>query len=157
MALENVPYRLVTDGIAHVFQRPDDAVVPPGAVLLGQPYHWRLQLRIDSGAPWRLALSRAIEFLHYELPVPGYDGLRFNDAGHLLKGLFTQPPANLGQGLAFPVAQSYTPLNLLTQDAVFHHQILVTQEELLVHRTRDRRQELLPIHASFHLRRRLSH
>jgi hypothetical protein len=107
------------------------------------------------GAPWHLALPRAIEFLRHELPVPGQDGLRFNDAGHLLKGLFTRLPAHLSQGHAFHVAQSYAPLDLLMQDAVFHHQGLVTQEELLVHRTRDIRQELLPIHTSLHLRCRL--
>ena len=51
MSLEDVPHGLVTDGIAHVFESSNDAVVRPGAILLGESKHQSLQLRIGWGVP----------------------------------------------------------------------------------------------------------
>src|SRR5437016_4359787 len=70
MALEDVTHRLVTEGILEVGQGADDPVVAPGAILLCHTDDQRLQLLVDPGTPWGLALLRTVKLLGYELTVP---------------------------------------------------------------------------------------
>ena len=67
-----------------------------------------------------------------------------------LQGLLAQLLAKHSQGGAFSVCQRYTAMELVTQDAVFRSQVCVAQAQFLIHRSRDMRKELLPIHGSFH-------
>jgi hypothetical protein len=64
--------------------------------------------------------------------LPAEDGVRFDDAGHLLQGFLAQFLADLGQGLPFRVTELNPPFDLVAQDAVFCDQVLDSQEESLV-------------------------
>ena len=71
------------------------------------------------------------------LPVPGRTVSRLDDRGYLCKRLLAQPLADLGEGLPLPVSQAYAAGDLLTEKPVLRHQVLVTQQEFLVHRSGD--------------------
>jgi len=86
----------------------------------------------------------------HKLAVPGEDGLGLRDCRNVFQGLLAQLLAKHSQGGAFSVCQRYTAMELVTQDAVFRSQVCVAQAQFLIHRSRDMRKELLPIHGSFH-------
>src|SRR6266850_2271372 len=148
MALQDVADRLVTDGVAQIGQGSHDAVIAPRAILLRHAHHQGLQLCRDLRASKRLALLGTIELLGHQLAVPREDRVGCDDAGDLRQRLLAQLLSNLGQGLALAITQAYTTVDLVAQDAIFGHQVLVAQQEFLIHRTRDIRKQLLPIHPS---------
>ncbi len=76
---------------------------------------------------------RAIKLLGDQFAVPAEDGVRFDDRGDVCQGFLAQLVADLRQGLALAITQPYTALELIAEQAIFGHQILMTQEELLVH------------------------
>jgi hypothetical protein len=125
MALEDVAHGLVTDRRAQVGQDPHDAIVAPRAIFLRQAHHQRLQLRVNRGTSWGLALLGAVTLLGHELTVPGEDGVGCDDLRDFLQGLLAQLLADHRQGLALAVTQSETPLELVAQDAVLRHQVLI--------------------------------
>jgi hypothetical protein len=95
-----------------------------------------------------LPVLGAVTFLRHQLPVPGENSVGLDDGGHLRQGLFAQLLANLGGRLAFPIIQSYAAPDLLAQDPVFCHEVLVAPQEFLIDRSCNIRQQQLPIHAS---------
>ena len=103
MTLENVAHGLVADDIAQVLQGPDDAIVSPGTILLGEPHHQRLQCGIDWWAPCWLALPRAVELSRHQGMVLGEDGLGLDDSGHFGQGLPAELFPNLGQCLPLAI------------------------------------------------------
>src|SRR5262245_48590124 len=130
------------------FRAPTMRSYPPGTILLGQLYHQGLQLRIDWGVPWRLALPRAIELFRHQPAVPGEDGLGLDDGGHVSQGLPLELFPNLGQRLPLAVAQPYTTRDLLAEDTVFCDRICIANQQLLVHRARDVSQHVLRLRMS---------
>ena len=90
-------------GVAQVGQGPDDAVIAPGAILLGHADNQGLQLRVYLGTAWGLALLGAVKFLGHELAVPGENGVGLDDGGDFLEGLLAQLLADLSQRLALAV------------------------------------------------------
>src|SRR5262245_29304512 len=146
MALEDVAHRLVADRQAHVGQRADNAVIAPGTILLGYTHDQGLQLWINPGASRRLTLRRAVKFLGHELPVPAKNRVRLDDRGHVLESLLPELLATLGQGFAFAIRQPQPARDLVAQDAILCHQILVTQQQSLIDSPRDIRQQLFPVH-----------
>ena len=54
--------------------------------------------------------------------------------------------AKLGQGFAFAIRQPQPARDLVAQDAILCHQILVTQQQFLINSPRDIRQQLFPVH-----------
>src|SRR5438876_4928915 len=76
----------------------------------------------------------------------GYRDTTLDDRGHFLQGLLAELLANHGEGFALAVTQVYAPLDLMAQDAILRHQILVAQEQFLIDCSRDVRQQGLPIH-----------
>jgi hypothetical protein len=152
MTFEDIAHGLVTDRITQIGQRTHNAIVAPRAIVLGQPHHQGLQLRIDRGAPWCLPFPGAVKFLRDELPVPGEDGVGLDDAGHLLQGLFPELHAECGQGFALTAAQPDTAFDLLAQYPVVCHQIRMAQAQFLIDGSRDIRQQCLSIHTPCPLR-----
>ena len=146
MALEDVAHRLVTDGVAQVGQGADDPVIAPGAILLGHAHDQGLQLLVDRGATRSLALLGAVKLLGHELAVPAENRVGLDDRGHFLQGLLAQLLADLGQGLALAITQPHTPCDLVAQDAIFRHQVLVAQQQFLIDGPRDIRQQVFPVH-----------
>ena len=146
MALQDVAHGLVTDGVAQVGQGADDPIIAPGAILLRHAHHQRLQLLVDRGTARGLALLGAVKLLRHEFAVPAENRVGLDDRGHFLQGLLAQLLADLGQGLALAVAQPDTPLDLMAEDAIFGHQVLVAQQQFLIDCPRDICQQVFPVH-----------
>jgi hypothetical protein len=113
MALEDIPYGLVTNCIAEVRQGTDDPVVAPGAILPCHTYHQGFQLLLDLGPSQGFPVLGAVKLLRHELTVPGKNRLGLDDGGHFLKGLLPQLLTNLGQCLAFAIGQPHPACDLV--------------------------------------------
>jgi hypothetical protein len=87
VALEDIADRLIADLITQIGQCPTNAVIAPVTVLLGQANDQPLDLLLDprpAGAPTSF---RAIKLAGDKLAVPGQDGVRPGDIGHLAENL----------------------------------------------------------------------
>src|SRR6266581_7000019 len=146
MALENVPHRLITHSVSQVCQSPDDAVIAPGAILLGHADNQGLESRVYFGTAWGLALRRAVEFLRHQPAVPGENGVRGDDGGDFLESLLAELLADFSQCLAFAVRQLHTTSDLVAQEAILCHQVLIAQQQCLIDGSRDIRQQVFPVH-----------
>ncbi len=132
MPLKNIPHGLIADGISQVLQGARDAVIAPGAILLGHAHHQVLQLLVYAGSSWRGPVLRAIKLLRHELTMPGQNRVGLHDGGNLLQRLLAQLLADLCEGFALAVGQVDPSLDLLTQDAVLRRQVFVAEQEGLV-------------------------
>src|ERR1017187_10207081 len=125
-------------------QRPHNPIIAPGPILLG---HANNQLLIFSVDPWPARGSpflRAIELAGDEPSVPCQDGVRQGGSRHLAECLATQSMANLAELRSLRVRKLQQPLQLGLQDPVFSSQILVPQQQLMVHRPSDVGQDPCP-------------
>jgi hypothetical protein len=68
----------------------------------------------------------AVKLLGHERAVPAENRVGLDDLRHFLQSLLSQPLADLGQGLALAVTQPHAPFDLIAQDAILRHQVLVT-------------------------------
>jgi hypothetical protein len=125
MAIEDIPYGLVTQGITERHQGTGNAIIAPGAILLSQTHHQGFQLRMHSGTSRRFPLLRAVKLLRHELAVPSEDRLRGDDCGDLRQGFLPQLLPKLGQSLPLAIAQLHATCDLLAQNPVFCHQVFV--------------------------------
>ena len=57
--------------------------------------------------------------------MPAKNRVRLDDRGHVLEGLLAQLLADLGQSLALAITQPHASLDLVAQDAILRHQVLV--------------------------------
>src|SRR5262249_6579368 len=128
MALQDVPHGLVTDGVPEGRQGADDPVITPGAILVGHADDQRLQLRVDRGATWSLTLRRAVKLLRHELLVPAKNRVWLDDRGDSLEGLLAQLLTNGSQGRTFAIRQPHTACDLVTEDTILRHQVLIAQQ-----------------------------
>ncbi len=100
---QDIAHGLVTERVPEIGQGADNTIIAPGTILLRHAHHQRLQLRVDRGAPRRLALLRAVTLLGHELTVPAENRVRLDDRGHVLEGLLAPLLANGSQGHAFAI------------------------------------------------------
>ena len=128
MALEDVAHRLRTDGPAQVGQSANDPVIAPGAILLCQTHDQGLELLVNHGAAGGFALVGTVELLSDERAVPAKKRVRLDDMSDLFQCLLSQLCANLRQAPSLCVSQVDTPFDLLTQYAVFCHEILIAHQ-----------------------------
>src|SRR5450830_801975 len=129
-------------------QRPHNPVIAPGPILLGHANNQFLNFSVD---PWPARGSpflRAIELAGDEPSVPCQDGVRQGGSRHLAECLATQSTANLAELRSLCVRELQPPLQLTPQDPVFSSQILVPQQQLMVHRPSDVGQDTCPLHKS---------
>ena len=75
----------------------------------------------------------AIELLRDQLPILGQDRVRFSYTSNFPQSLPSHTLSDLGQGDAFWVGQSQTRRKLGPEDPVFRGQILILQQQFLVH------------------------
>jgi hypothetical protein len=87
----------------------------------------------------------------HELAMPTENGLGFDDRGDFLQGLLPQLLTDLGEGLALAIRSAHTARDLVAQDAIFGHQVLVAQQQFLIDRPCNVCEQCLPIHALLHL------
>src|SRR6266487_4053481 len=125
MALENVPYRLVTDRVTQIGQGTDDPVVTPGAILLRHADNQGLQLCVNSGTAWRLPLYRTVKLLGTQCAMPGEDGVRCDHLRDFRQCLLPQLLTDCGERLAFAICQPHTARDLVAQDASFRDEIFI--------------------------------
>src|SRR5450830_410449 len=129
-------------------QRPHNPVIAPGPILLGHANNQFLNFSVD---PWPARGSpflRAIELAGDEPSVPCQDGVRQGGSRHLAECLATQSTANLAKLRSLRVRKLQPPLQLAPQDPVFSSQILIPQQQLMVHRPRNVGQDTCPLHES---------
>ena len=81
--------------------------------------------------------------------MPGQDGVGVDDVGDFFQDFLPQLLADGGQRFAFAVTQSDAPLDLVAKDTVLRHQILVAEQQGLIHRSRDIREQGFPVHRRF--------
>jgi len=96
MAFQDVAHGLVTDDISEIGQGADDAIIPPGTILLRHAHHQILYGLVNRGASRSLALWGAVELLGHELTIPAKNRIGLDDRGHVLQGLLPQLVANFG-------------------------------------------------------------
>src|SRR6266481_871166 len=127
-------------------ERPHNPIITPGPVLLGDANNQFLDLSVD---PWPARGStcpRCIELASDEPSIPSQDGLRQGGSRHLAEGLAADPIPNLAELRSLSVREAQAPLHLGLQDPVFSGQILIPQQQLLVHGPRDVGQDTCPLH-----------
>jgi hypothetical protein len=93
-----------------------------------------------------LTLIGAIELLGDQLAMPAQNRVGLGSLRDFFSRLLAQFLTNLGQGLALGVTQLDTSFDLVTEDAIFSHQVFVTEQEFLIDRARDIGQQRFPIH-----------
>jgi hypothetical protein len=59
------------------------------------------------------------------LTVPSENGVGLDDLDDFLQGFLPQLLADLRQGLALAVTQPHTSLELIAENAIFGHQVLI--------------------------------
>jgi hypothetical protein len=148
MAFQDVPDGLVTDRVSEVRQGANDPIIAPGAILPRHTHDQGLQLWINRGAPWGLALPGTIKLLGDQLAVPAENGVRLDERGHFLQSLLAELLADLGEGLPLAIIQPDASFKLVAQDAILRHQVLVTQQQFLIDGPGDIRQQMFPVHCS---------
>jgi hypothetical protein len=57
--------------------------------------------------------------------MPSENRLGLDDLGHCREGLLAQLLADYGKGLALAIAQPNAPFELVAEDAIFCHQVLI--------------------------------
>jgi hypothetical protein len=82
---------------------------------------------VDFGTAWRLPLLGAVELLGDQCAVPAEHRLGLDDLGHALEGLLAQLLANLSQGFSLAITQAYATFDLVAQDVIFGHEVLIAQ------------------------------
>src|SRR5450830_691409 len=127
---------------------PHNPIIAPGPILLGHANNQFLNFSVD---PWPAPGStcpRAIELASDEPSIPCQDGVRQGGSRDVAEGLAAQSMANLAELRSLGVREPQAPLQLGLQDPVFSSQILISQQQLLVHGPRDAGQDTSPLHKS---------
>src|SRR5215510_11098047 len=148
VTFQDVAHGLSADCIAQVGQCTYNAVISPGAILLGHPYHYVFNLLRDvRTADRRLGLG-TITLLVRTHTVPRQDGIGLGYCRYLFQSFFAQLLAHRGEFSALAHCELHPTLNLLAEEPIFGHQVGIAQAEFLIDGTRDRGEQLLPIHVS---------
>src|ERR1700716_4138168 len=90
----------------------------------------------SGGRPGNPTYFRAIELARDQPSVPCQDRIRQGRIRHLAKHLAAQSTADLAELRSLGVREPQPALQLGLQNSVFSSQILIPQEQLLVHRSR---------------------
>jgi hypothetical protein len=131
--------------VAKVTKGADDAVITPTRIFLGQADNQLLDFGLDGWPPGSSVL-RAVELLGDQPPMPIKDGSRFDDGSDLLESPPAEFFADLGQGDPFSVGEEEPSFDLTAKDSVLGGEVLVSFEQLLVHRPSDEGKQCLPAH-----------
>src|SRR6266567_5450857 len=86
------------------------------------------------GRPGALRCWEPSNFCATSVRVPGENRVRFDDSGHCFQGLLPQLLTNLGECCALAIRQPHTTGDLVVQDTILCHQVLVAQQQFLIDR-----------------------
>src|SRR5262249_7312187 len=148
VTLEDIPDRLVTDGIAQVGQSTHNAIIAPGAILAGHPHHEVFDLLVHARTADSLMHLGRLTLLVRERAVPGEDGIGRGNRRDLLECFPTQLLTQLSEGVTVTITQRHATRDLLAEDAVLCCEVCVTEPEFFGDRFAKRSQQLLPVHRS---------
>jgi hypothetical protein len=111
----------------------DNAVVTPTGVASSQLDHQVLKLLSDPWTPAGAALLGPIELLGNQLSEPSQNRIWFGHAGNLRQGWAPEPFGDLGPCGLLAIRQQQASSDVCLQDAVLRHQVLILQQQFLVH------------------------
>jgi hypothetical protein len=148
VALQDIADRLIADLVPQISQRPHNPVIAPVTVLPRHANDQLLNFSLDPRPARASSSPRAVEFARHEVAVPGQDGVRPGDIGHLAQNLAAQSMTDFAERGSLGVRELQPPLRLGLQDAIFGGQIFDPCQQLLVHHPRDEGQNARPIHSS---------
>src|ERR1700730_15383899 len=87
---------------------------------------------------------RSVEFVDNQAPVPGEDGIRFSDAGDLLKRGAAESLADFAEGGPFGIRQAHAGGKVGSEDPILSCEVLILEQEFLIDQPGDVRQEASP-------------
>jgi hypothetical protein len=134
MALEDIAHRLVADRVSQMVQGALNAVIAPRAVLSCHADHQGFNRFVDAGTSNGLVWLGGVHLLVGERAVPGKDSIRPGHGGDCFQRLLAQLGAKLSEFLALAVSQLHVTVDLVAQDAIFCHEIVIAKPEVVVHR-----------------------
>jgi hypothetical protein len=134
VTLEDIPHRLVTDGIAQVGQSTHNAIIAPGAIRARHPHHEVFDLFVNARTADRLMNLGTITLLVRERAVPGEDSIGLGNRRDLLECFPTQLLTKLIQGATVAITQRHATRDLLAEDAVLCGKVGITEPEFFVNR-----------------------
>ena len=67
----------------------------------------------------------AVKLLGHELTVPAKNRVGLDDLRHFFQRLLAELLADVGQGLAFAIAQADATFDLVAKHAIFGHEVLI--------------------------------
>src|ERR1035437_2357658 len=147
LASQNIPDRLIRNLVPQIGQTAHNPVITPGEILRGHANNQPLNCLVDPRPAWA-SMLRAIELARDEPSIPGQNGIRQGRLRHFAEWLAAQSTANLAKLRSLRVRKLQPPLQLAPQNPVFSSQILVPQQQLMVHRPSDVGQDTCPLHES---------
>ncbi len=130
--LQNVPDSLVRDVVAEVGERAGDPIVAPAFVLLGHADDQRFEFGSDTRTSWIRAMFRAVELAGDQTSIPGEDGFRFGNTGHLRQTFPSEPLADFGERRALGVGKSQTSGDVRAKDLILRDQVFALEEQALI-------------------------
>ena len=116
------------------------------SILVRKAYNEFFHFLVDPGTTWIRAALRAVKLLRDQPPMPGQDGFRLDDARNFFERLLAELFTDLGKGLPLAISKLEPALDLIAQDLVFGHQILVAKLQFFVDRAADIRQQSLSVY-----------
>src|SRR5438552_1894854 len=117
MTAKDVAYRLIRNNVTEVGQSSDNPIVTPARVLSRHLDHQFHNLALN-WRPTRIrALSRTVELMGHQPPVPRKYRVRFGHTGDLFQSFTAQSLANFGERGSLLIRQAQASRQMRSQDA----------------------------------------
>ena len=130
--------------MAEIGESASEAIVTPAFVLLGHAEDQRFEFKADARTSRVGAMLRAVELAGDQTAIPGVDGFRFRNTGHLRPTLAPQSRANFGEGRALSVRKLQSSGDMGTKDSILRTQVFALEEQALIDQARHVRQQPCP-------------
>ena len=136
--------------MAQIHQRTHNPVVAPAPVLAYETDHQPFNFRRYPRAARISAVSRPVELLCNQPPIPGQNGVRPGHACDVLQSFASESFRDLGQGGSLRIRQPKPGWQVGSEDAILGHQVFVAQQQLLVDEARHKGQKARPVKSIAH-------
>src|SRR5262245_26203556 len=124
MTAQEVSHGDLVDVMADIGQRPLDAAVPPGRVVVGHLQDECFNLIRDTGPSQLIALLATVKLLSDELFVPAHEGIRGGERGQRFETIATNWKGEGCETMAFGIGESDTsPTKLRMEGSILFQEI----------------------------------
>ena len=130
--------------MAEIGESAGNAIVTPAFVLLGHAEDQRFEFRADAGTSRVGAMLRAVELAGDQTAIPGEDGFRFRNTGHLRQTLPPEPLADFGERRALGVGKPQSSGDVGAKDSILRNQVFALEEQALIDQASHVRQQPCP-------------